>query len=144
MKVGIGSDHRGFKLKQALIAYLEEKEYSVIDFGTYSEQSCDYPEFAFKVAHAVENKEIVRGILICNTGIGMSMSANKKKAVRAANCFSHELARYSREHNDANVLILGAGYIKEEMARQIVDIWFNTEFEGGRHLRRLEMFSEYT
>ena len=141
MKIIMGSDHRGFRLKQALIAFLTKKGYQVTDAGTHSEESCDYPVFAGQVAQAVAAKKFERGILICNSGIGMAMAAGTVKGIRAANCFNLATARFSREHNDANVLVLAAGFVSMAMAKRITTLWLKTEFAGGRHLRRIEMFS---
>ena len=143
MKIAIGSDHRGFKLKKKLIEYLQRKRHEVIDLGTDSEDSCDYPEFALKVARGVARKNFDRGILICNSGLGMTMAAGSVKGVRAANCIDLSMARFSREHNDANVLVMGAAYVKENLAKKMADVWLKTEFAGGRHLRRIKMFTTY-
>ncbi len=142
MKIAIGNDHRGFKLKQALIEYLKKNGHTVEDFGGFSDESCDYPEFAIKVAKSVVKKKNDKGILICNSGIGMAMAASTVKGIRAANCFNLATARFSREHNDANVLVLGAEYLKISMAKRIVSIWLKTDFAGGRHLKRVKMFSK--
>ena len=142
MKIAIGNDHRGFKLKQALVKYLRKKGHEVKDFGGFSDESCDYPEFAIKVAKSVAKKQSDKGILICNSGIGMSMAAGSVKGIRAANCFNLSNARSSREHNNANVLTFGAEFISIIKAKQMVDIWLNTDFAGGRHLRRVKMFSK--
>ncbi|MBU1045055.1 MAG: ribose 5-phosphate isomerase B [Candidatus Omnitrophica bacterium] len=142
MKIAIGNDHRGFKLKQALVEYLKKNGHKVEDFGGFSEESCDYPEFAIKVAKSVAKKKNEKGILICNSGIGMAMAASTVKGIRAANCFNLATARFSREHNDANVLVLAAAYLKTPMAKRIVSIWLKTDFAGGRHLSRVKMFSK--
>ncbi len=141
MKIAIGSDHRGFELKKVLVSYLKKKGHEVEDFGTDSKDSCDYPEFALKVARTVLKKKADRGILICNSGIGMAMAAGSIKGIRAANCFNLSNARFSREHNNANVLTLGAEFINARKAKQMVDIWLKTGFSGGRHERRVKMFS---
>ena len=141
MKIAIGSDHRGFGLKKILTAYLEKKGHVVVDMGTHSEDSCDYPEFALKVARSVAAKKSDRGILICNSGIGMAMAANTVAGVRAANCFNLSTARYSREHNDANVLVFGAAFVTTALAKRMAGIWLSTSFAGGRHARRVNMFS---
>jgi len=138
MKIAVGSDHAGFELKLKVISYLKKKGYSVKDFGTYSQQSCDYPFFAYKVAKAVALKRYLRGILICKTGIGNSIVANKVKGIRAALCYNILAARLSRLHNDANILVLGAEFVNIKVAKKIIDIWLNTDFEGGRHLRRIK------
>ncbi|MBU1086451.1 MAG: ribose 5-phosphate isomerase B [Candidatus Omnitrophica bacterium] len=142
MRIAIGNDHRGFKLKQALVEYLKKNGQAVEDFGGFSEESCDYPEFAIKVAKSVAKKKNEKGILICNSGIGMAMAASTIKGIRAANCFNLATARFSREHNDANVLVLAAAYLKTSMAKRIVSIWLKTDFAGGRHLSRVKMFSK--
>jgi len=142
MKIAIGSDHRGFRLKKALIDYMVKNGHHVEDVGTYDRQSCDYPRFAFKVARAVFQKRCERGILICYTGLGMAMAASTVRGVRAANCFNLAMARFSREHNDANILVFGAGFINEQMAKRITGVWLKTGFAGGRHLRRVKMFSK--
>jgi len=141
MKIAIASDHRGYSLKQILIAYLKQKGNKVFDLGPDTEQSCDYPKFAFLVSDAVSKKKAERGILICNSGLGMTMAANKKKGIRAANCFNLSTARFSREHNDANILVLSAAFTSKQLAKRIVSIWLKTKFSGGRHLKRIKMFS---
>lgn len=142
MKIAIGSDHRGFRLKQGLIEYLKRKGHKIADFGPDSEEPCDYPRFAHCVANAVANKKCERGILICNSGLGMAMAANKNKAIRAANCFNLVTARFARQHNDANVLVLGAAFIDENSAKRITNVWLKTKFDAGRHLKRIKMFSK--
>jgi ribose 5-phosphate isomerase B len=142
MNIAIGNDHRGFKLKQALVAHLKKNGHTVEDFGGFSEESCNYPEFAIKVAKSVAKKKNEKGILICNSGIGMAMAASTVKGIRAANCFNLATARFSREHNDANVLVLAAGYLTIPMAKKILNIWLKTDFAGGRHLQRVKMFSK--
>ncbi len=142
-RIAIGADHRGYELKEKLKRYLEEKGYEVEDLGTYSKASCDYPDFAIPVAEIVAKGEVDRGILICYTGIGMSIAANKVKGVRASLCFIPELAELTRKHNDSNVLVLGSMYITFELAKKIVDKWFSTDFEGGRHQRRIDKIKEY-
>lgn len=140
MKIAIGSDHRGFELKEMLIEYLRKKKHIVKDYGAFSQESCDYPKFAFKVAKAVFKKKFDYGILICYSGIGMAMAANKIKGIRAANCYNLPTTRFSREHNNANVLVLGAGFVNEQVAKRIVNLWLKTAFVGGRHQRRIKMF----
>ncbi|MFH2138627.1 MAG: ribose 5-phosphate isomerase B [Candidatus Omnitrophota bacterium] len=142
MKIAMGSDHRGFKLKIALIKYLESKGHTVEDFGTDSLDSCDYPRYAKAVAQGVADKKFDRGILICNSGVGMEMAANKLKKVRAVNCLNISMAKYSRLHNNANVLVFGAAFIKPALAKRMTNVWLNTEFEGGRHQKRVKMFSD--
>ena len=136
MKIAIGSDHGGFKLKQKVIKYLQKK-HKLYDFGTYTQESCDYPLIACKVAKAVRSKKFGKGILICKSGIGNSIVANKVKGVRAALCYNIKAAKLSRQHNDANVLVLGALFTNFPEAKNIIKVWLNTKFEGGRHRRRV-------
>lgn len=141
MKIAIGSDHRGIDLKKSLILYLKKNGHEVEDCGAYTEESCDYPDIALKVARAVAKKKADRGILICGSGLGMTMAASTVKGIRAANCLNLSLARFSREHNDANVLVIGAMYVGVNLAKRIAGKWLRTSFDGGRHLRRIKMFS---
>lgn len=138
MKVAVGCDHGGYQLKQEVIAYLEKKGYEYKDFGTHSTESCDYPDIAEPVARGVAGGEFDKGILICGTGIGIGIAANKVKGIRAALCHDTFSAHASREHNDANVLTMGQRVIGPGLALEIVDIWLHTEFEGGRHAKRVE------
>ena len=138
MKLTIGSDHAGFPLKEKLKKYLSEKGYEVKDFGTYSEVSTDYPDYAHLVAIAVEKKEFDFGILICGSGNGINMTANKHAGIRAALCWNSELAILARRHNDANILSLPARFIEEEEAKKCVDIFLITSFESGRHEKRIK------
>ena len=145
--IATGSDHAGYNLKESLKSTLVEAGYSVEDMGTYSDESCDYPDFALKVAEAVSRGEAEKGVLVCATGIGMSMVANRVPGVRAAVCNDEYTARFSRLHNDANVLTMGARVIGEEQARRILDMFMTTEFEGQeeagvRHVRRLDKIRE--
>lgn len=138
MKVALGSDHEGYKLKENLKQYLQELNIEYTDFGCYNEQSVDYPDIGFKVSVEVKNERYDRGILICGTGIGMSIVANKIKGIRASLCYDIFSARNTREHNDANILTLGARAISTELAREIVKVWFNTDFsQEERHINRL-------
>ncbi|MEN3033434.1 MAG: ribose 5-phosphate isomerase B [Aquificaceae bacterium] len=139
MIISIGADHAGFELKELIKKALSSENYKVIDFGTVSQQPVDYPVFARKVCQSVVSQESNFGILICGTGIGMSISANKIRGIRAALCSEEVSARLSRLHNDANVLCLGARILGSELALSIVKTWLNTPFEGGRHQRRIEM-----
>ena len=138
MKIAIGSDHRGYELKKQIKEYLQAAGYQCLDVGAFSKEPVDYPDFANGVAELVGRNECSRGILICGSGIGMSITANKHKGIRAALCTTPELAELSRRHNDANILCLGAENQEKKGALQIVDIWLKTEFEGGRHSRRLD------
>ncbi len=142
MKIALGADHAGFPLKERIKEYLEEKGYQVIDMGTYSRESVHYPNFAEKVARAIQRGEADRGILICGTGIGMSITANKFKGIRAALCTNEYMARMSRRHNDANVLCLGERVLGVELALSIVETWLKEEFEGGRHEVRVKLISD--
>ena len=138
MKIGIGCDHAAFFEKEKLIKYIiSEFDYEVIDFGTKSEDPVDYAEFGHAVGNAIENSRINRGIVICGSGIGISIAANKIKGVRAALCTSVKHAEMSRKHNDANILALGARFTSYDEIKKIVKKWFQTDFEGGRHLRRV-------
>lgn len=136
--VALGADHGGYEMKKMLSSYLSATGFQVIDCGTYTTESVDYPDFALAVSEKVSSGEAWRGIVVDGAGIGSCMTANKVPGVRAAMCYDHATAVNSREHNDANVLTLGAGLIGEALARQIVDAWLITEFGGGRHARRVE------
>ena len=140
--IAIGSDHGGFALKQEIMRHLEAAGYAFKDFGTYSADSCDYPVYGEAVARAVASGEFERGILICGTGIGISISANKVKGVRAALCGDCYSAEMTRRHNDANILALGARVLGTGLALKIVDTFLATEFEGGRHARRVAMIHD--
>lgn len=135
--IAIGCDHGGFALKQEVMRHLDELGLAYKDFGTYSEESCDYPIYGEAVARAVAGGEYERGILICGTGIGISISANKVKGIRAALCGDCYSAEMTRRHNDANILAMGARVLGPGLALKIVDTFLNTEFEGGRHEKRV-------
>ncbi len=137
MKLGVASDHAGFGLKEEIKKLLESDGHSVEDFGCLNEESCDYPDYAHKLCEALTNDACERGVLVCGTGLGMSYTANRYKGVRAALCTSVEMAKMSREHNDANVLVLGSRIIEVDLAREILKSWIETPFEGGRHLTRI-------
>jgi len=142
-KIGIASDHAGFKLKEEIINFLKEKKYEIEDLGTFNgDESVDYPDFACKVAEGIRKKKFKKGILICGTGIGMAIMANRYKEVRAANCHEIYTARLAREHNDANVLALAAKRTPEKLMLKILEIWLSTDFDGGRHQRRIEKITE--
>ena len=141
MKIAVGSDHGGFEFKQLILDFLNGQGIDVEDAGCFSLDSVDYPDFADKVCLKVQNKECDRGILVCGTGIGMSISANRHRDIRAALCHEAFTARMSREHNNANVLCLGGRVIGPEIALDIVRTWVETEFAGGRHQRRIDKFS---
>ncbi|WP_066871778.1 ribose 5-phosphate isomerase B [Clostridium mediterraneense] len=137
MKIAVGCDHGGFLLKNEIVAHLESKGIEFKDFGTYSEESCDYPDISIKVAEAVTSKEYDYGILICGTGIGISIAANKVPGIRAALCSDTFSARLTREHNNANILALGQRVVGFGLALDIVDAFLGGEYEGGRHERRI-------
>ncbi len=140
MKIAIGSDHGGFEYKKEIISMLTEQGHNVKDFGTYTTDSCDYPEYAKSVAKAVADNEYERGILICGTGIGMSIVSNKFKGIRAALCSDTFSAKATREHNDSNILCLGARVISLDLAKEITSIWIDTPFSNEeRHIRRINM-----
>ena len=142
MKIAIGADHAGFSLKEQLRRKLSGEGYEVVDFGTGSPESCDYPDFARAVGRDVAQGGSDRGILVCSTGIGMAMAANKVDGVRAAPAESDDEVKMTREHNDANVLTLGAKYMDENRAMELIDIFLKTEFAGGRHARRVEKIAQ--
>ncbi len=142
MTVALGADSAGYILKEKIKSYLSEKKINTVDFGAYNCESSHYPEFAYKTACAVSRGECNFGILICGTGIGMSISANKVKGIRAAAVSEHYSTRYTRLHNDANILCLGARTIGEGIALELVDIFLNTKAEKGRHLERVKMIAE--
>ncbi len=138
MKIAIGSDHRGFEVKRRIVALLQQLGHEVLDVGPGGKESVDYPDFAFRVAEAVGSGAAPRGILVCGTGIGMCIAANKVPGVRAAPCHDSITAEMSRRHNDANILCLSADLLGEELIDRMVRIWLQTDFEGGRHARRVE------
>lgn len=138
LPIGLCSDHAGFELKNIIAGYLESQGYKTVDFGTYSTESCDYPDFAHPCALAVERGEVCPAIALCGTGNGIGMTLNKHQGIRAALCWQPELARLARAHNDANVLVMPARFIEPEEALKIVDVFLKTSFEGGRHAKRLE------
>ena len=133
----IGCDHAGFELKSKIITHLSERGFEVKDMGCYSEDSIDYADYAHPVAFEVEKNSDVTGILICGSGNGINMTANKHQGVRSALCWTPEISKLAREHNDANILTLPGRFVSEELALEIVDVFFSTEFEGGRHLNRI-------
>ena len=139
MKIALGCDHGGYLLKQDILIWLEEHDYEFEDFGCYNTESVDYPVYAEKVARAVAAGECDRGIVICTTGIGVSMAANKVGGIRCALCGDSYSAEMTRRHNNANVLAMGAGIIGPNMAKKITETFLTTEFEGGRHARRVDL-----
>lgn len=142
MKIAIGCDHGGFEHKNAIAAHLKERGFAVTDFGIYENKSVDYPEIARKVANSVASGENELGILVCGTGIGMSIAANKVNGIRAAACSDHFSAKYTRLHNNANVLCLGGRVIGVGTALELADLFVDTEYEGGRHQKRLDLITE--
>jgi len=141
--VAIGSDHAGFRLKEEIIRLLQEEGYAFRDFGTFTEESVDYPDIALDVAKAVKAGEYQRGILICGTGIGIGIAANKMAGIRAALCHDTFSAKASREHNDANILTMGERIVGPGLARDIAGVWLKTDFAGGRHARRVQKIIDF-
>lgn len=137
-KIAFASDHAGYDLKIALIGYVKQLGYDALDFGTNSTESCDYPDYAHPAALAIESGEYDFGIAMCGTGNGISMTFNKHQHIRAALCWKPEIAELAKQHNDANVLVLPARFVSLEEAKSIVDAYLNAQFEGGRHIRRIE------
>lgn len=144
MIIPIASDHAGFEAKENVKAWLEEMDHMPVDFGTHSDESVDYPDFAVKVAEKVNNGEHEKGILICGSGQGMCMTANKYKNVRAALVYDDHSAKMTRQHNNANILCLPGREIGKEELKKIVEIWLNTDFDGGRHERRVNKIHDLT
>ncbi len=143
LKIALAGDHRGVEMKSRLIRFLEAKGYETVDCGPNSPESCDYPDYMFPAAEKVAQGDCFRAIGICHSGIGSSIAANKVKGVRAALCKSLEEAKLSRAHNDANMLILGAGFLDEKILETLVETWLNTPFEGGRHENRVNKIKAY-
>ena len=139
MKIGIGNDHAALEMKNQVMEYLEEKGYEVINYGTNTPESCNYPEFGEKVGRAVVSGEVDCGILICGTGVGISLAAIKVKGVRAVVCSEPYSAKLSKQHNNTNILAFGARVVGIELAKMIIDEWLGAEFEGGRHQTRVDM-----
>ena len=142
MKIGIANDHTALEMKKDIIAYLESKGHEIVDYGTDSTESTDYPIWGEKVANAVAGGEVEKGIAICGTGLGISLACNKVNGIRACVCSEPYTAKYSRLHNNCNIICFGARVIGIEMAKMIVDEFFETEFEGGRHQRRVDMIMD--
>ena len=141
MKIALGCDHGGLEHKNAISEHLKERGFEVVDFGIYEQKSVDYPEIAEKVANCIVSGKAERGILVCGTGIGMSLAANKVKGIRAAACSEHFSAKYTRLHNNSNILCLGGRVIGVGTALELADLFVDTEFEGGRHQRRVDMIT---
>lgn len=141
MKIAIGNDHSALELKAIIIKHLEDKGHEVIDFGTYTNESCDYPIYGEKVAVAIKEKQAELGVLICGTGIGISLAANKVPGIRAAVCSEPYSAKMTRAHNNANIIAFGARVVGQDLAKMIVDAFVDTQFEGERHQRRVDMLT---
>ncbi|MFH0960102.1 MAG: ribose 5-phosphate isomerase B [Pseudomonadota bacterium] len=142
-RIYVGSDHAGYVLKEMIKTYIAGLGYEAIDSGCFSEESCDYPNFAQNVCKKIQNSADGLGILVCGTGIGMSMAANRFKGIRAALCANEYQARMSRAHNDANVLCLGSRVIGQDLALSIIEVWLKTQFEAGRHQRRVNIIESF-
>ena len=142
MKIAIGSDHGGYELKKDIIKFLQEEKYTVEDMGTHSKDACDYPMIGFEVAKFVADGKAAKGILICKTGVGMAIIANKLHGIRAAACYDKEMAKSSREHNDCNIVVLASNYTDIEKAREILKVWLKTDHAGERHERRVKQIKD--
>ena len=143
MKIFIAGDHRGVELKKEIKAFVEELGHTVVDMGAEaSDKSCDYPPLAYKVATSVAKQKTARGILLCMTGIGIAIAANKVPGAYAALCYNVEVAKLSRQHNDSNILVLGAKFVSKEEMREIICVWLDEKFEGGRHTRRVSQVKD--
>ena len=142
MKIGIGNDHAAVDMKNEISEYLKEKGYEVVNYGTDSNESCDYPVYGEKVGEAVAHGDVDLGILICGTGVGISLAANKVEGIRAVVCSEPYTAKLSRMHNNSNILAFGARVVGSELAKMIVDEWLGASFEGGRHQRRVDMIMD--
>lgn len=138
MKIAIASDHKGFKLKNIIAEYLKKKGNDIVDFGTYTQDSCDYPDYVYPAAQAIKARKAERAIIVCYSGVGSSIVANRIKGIRAALVFNIKMAILSRRHNNSNVLVLGSGFIKSDYAKKLVLKWLSADFDGGRHSRRLK------
>lgn len=141
MKIAIGCDHTAIDLKETIKKHLQDMGHEVEDVGTYSKESCDYPIYGFKVANKIKNSEAERGVLICGTGVGISLAANKVKGIRAVVCSEPYTAKMARMHNNAQIVAMGARVVSDGLATDIVDAFMNAEFEGGRHQRRVDILS---
>lgn len=142
MKIALGADHGAFELKDSIKKHLDEKNIEYVDYGCFSKESVDYPKFAYLAASAVAKNECDFGIICCTTGLGVSMAANKVKGIRAAVCTNEMLAEMTRRHNNANVICMGQNVVTPELANKMVDIFISTEFEGGRHQRRIDLITD--
>lgn len=141
-RIALGADHAGYRVKERIKEFLQKSHYEVVDFGAHSEESVDYPDYSIRVAQSVAGAEADRGILVCGTGIGTAMTANKIAGIRAANCNDTYTARMAAEHNDANVLAVGARVVDADHAIAIVKEWLNARFQGGRHQRRIDKITQ--
>ncbi len=139
----IGADHRGVDLKKKAISFLKSKRYKVKDVGTYTDKSCDHPKISFKVGRLTRVSKNNRGIMICKTGIGSCIAANKVLGVRAALCYNQKAARLSRQHNDSNVLVLGSDFTRPKDVGKLINIWLNTDFDGDRHIKRVNQIKDF-
>lgn len=142
MKIALGADHGAFELKESIKKHLDEKGIEYVDYGCFSKESVDYPKFAYLAASAVAKNECHFGVICCTTGLGVSMAANKVRGIRAAVCTNEMLAEMTRRHNNANVICMGQNYVTPELANKMVDIFISTEFEGGRHQRRIDLITD--
>ena len=142
MIISLGSDHRGYRLKKILKEYLKSKGHKVIDVGAFSSQSVDYPIYIFRASRLVSRRKVQRAIVICKTGIGSAITANKVKGIRAGLVHNLKGAKFSRRHNDTNVLVMGADFVRPTLAKKIVSLWLKTDFEGGRHQRRINQIKK--
>jgi ribose 5-phosphate isomerase B len=142
IKIAIGSDHGGYELKKELVEFLKKEKYAVEDMGTHSKESCDYPMIGFEVAKAVSSGKADKGVLICKTGVGMAIIANKLHGIRAAACYDKEMAKSSREHNDCNIIVLAASYTDPAKAKAMLKIWLQTQHLGDRHQRRVKQIKD--
>ena len=142
LKIYIGADHRGFNFKKEIIGLLHDLGYEAQDLGTYDTENCDYPRIGFEVAQKVSQSKDARGILVCMSGIGQTIVANKVRGAYAALCYNAEAAKLSRAHNNANILVLGSKFVDHKELKDIIKVWLTTEFEGGRHQRRLDLIKE--
>ena len=143
MRIGIGADHRGFRLKNFLKTLLQQDGYEIKDFGVFNENPADYPDTAFALTRDWQRKKIDRGILICGSGLGMSIAANKVKGIRATLCLNEAMAKMARNHNDSNILVLAANFTAKAKAKKILKVWLTENFEGGRHHDRVEKIRKY-
>lgn len=143
MRIGIGSDHRGFEIKKVLKSILGKNRFNIVDFGTNSLDACDYPDVAFPLANAVACGDIDKGILICSSGNGMAIAANKVQGIRAAIGYSEETAKLAKTHNDANILVIPASFLGKGEIKKIIEAWLYSKFEGGRHRRRINKIKNF-